>query len=307
MSKKELKKAIGKSKRRKREDLRQDVNNDLWGLGYRIVMQKLGAQGANPTLNSMQMERIVSTLFPTHAVREQEGPSDQDEEIPLFSEEELEQAARSMKNKKSPGPDGIPAEALKVIAKTRPQLLLNMYNDCLKEGTLPKSWKMQRLALISKRKEDPDSPSAYRRANRPLCMLDTPGKLLKRMLQPRLAAAVERAGNLSERQHGFRRDHSTIGAVEEVVRTAQIAQQGNHYSRKITVLATLDVGNASNSARWCNIHNALENTFKVPQYLPQMLRSCLRNRVVIYDTSEGPCRKEITAGAAQSSVLGPEL
>lgn len=178
-----------------------------------------------------------------------------------------------------------------------------MYNSCLQEGVFHKNWKKQRLVLINKGKGDPCTPSAYR----PLCMLDTAGKLLEKMLKPRISAAVQRAGNLSLKQHGFRRGHSTIGAIEEVIRTFQAAQQSNHYSRKVVLLVTLDVRNAFNSARWCDILNALETTFSVPQYLMRMVKCYLKDRELIYDTTEGPHRKEITAGAAQGSILGPDL
>lgn len=299
----ELKKSIKKSKKQKWEELRRDVNMDPWGLGYKVVMRKIGAQTTSPALSPAKMENIVNTLFPTHPRRDRGVSSHQESEIPLFSEEELLRAVSCMQNKKAPGPDGIPAEVLKVIARTCPELLLNMYNICLEDGFFHKTWKTQRLVLISKGKVDPDSPSAYR----PLCMLDTAGKLLERMLKPRLSAAVERAGDLSERQHGFRKGHSTIGAVEEVVRAAQVTHQGNHYSRKVVVLATLDVRNAFNSARWCDMLNALENNFRVPQYLRRMVEDYLSDRELIYDTTEGPRRKEVNAGAAQGSILGPDL
>ena len=51
-------------------------------------------------------------------------------------------------------------------------------------------WKKQRLVLISKGKGYPEDPSAYR----PLCVLDTLGKLLERLLKPRLSAAIENSG-----------------------------------------------------------------------------------------------------------------
>lgn len=157
--------------------------------------------------------------------------------------------------------------------------------------------------LTSNGKGNRDSPSAYR----PLCMLDTAGKLLEKLLKPRIATAVERAGGLSERQHGFRRGHSTITAVEEVVEAFREAQRGNHYSRRVVMLVTLDVRNAFNSARWSDMLNALENTFNVPQYLLRMVQSYLRDRELVYETSDGPRRRQITAGAAQGSILGPDL
>jgi hypothetical protein len=97
-----------------------------------------------------------------------------------------------------PGPDGVSTEVLKVVARNCPPILLNMFNRCLRWGVFCRRWKFQRLTMISKGKGIPGTPSAYR----PLFMLDTAGKLLERLLKPRLAAAIADAGGLSGRQHG---------------------------------------------------------------------------------------------------------
>ena len=47
--------------------------------------------------------------------------------------------------------------------------------------------------LIGKGKGPVDAPSSYR----PLCMLDTAGKLLEKLVRPRLQAALKAAGDLS--------------------------------------------------------------------------------------------------------------
>ena len=107
----------------------------------------------------MQRINIVDELFPTHAPREPDKAIEIGE-IPKISE----------------------AEALKTAVRTCPQLLLDMYNGYLKQGYFYKQWKVQRLVLTSKGKGDLNSAGAYR----PLCMLDTAGKLLEKIIRPRL-------------------------------------------------------------------------------------------------------------------------
>lgn len=303
-ARKYLKIAIIESKRSKWEELRSNVNEDPWGLGYKLVIKKLGPRANTPNLTMDQMHNIVKELFPEHGVYDPENiHMNGDELATLFSTEELLNAANSIKNRKAPGPDGIPAEVLKILARERPHFLLTMYNACLMDGIFPEPWKIQKLVLISKGKGDPEHPSSYR----PLCMLDTAGKLLEKLIKPRLARAIEGAGGLSNRQYGFRPGRSTLGALDEVVQSVYAAQTGNHHSRRIVLIVTLDVKNAFNSARWRDILKALEIRFKIPTYLKRLVRSYLQNRVLIYDTISGPHRKQITAGAAQGSVLGPEL
>ncbi|KAM8707458.1 hypothetical protein ACLKA7_011527 [Drosophila subpalustris] len=295
--------AIKTSKKTKWEELRNDINNNPWGMGYKLVMKKLGANPSLPLLDSGKMAEIVGALFPTHPPLE--APSEELSEgpPPLFTLQELASAAGALKNNKSPGPDGVPTEVLKAIAAERPQVLLDMYNACLVEGKFPAVWKQQKLTLISKGKGNPERAEAYR----PLCMLDTSGKLLERLIKPRLAAAVESAGGLSPRQHGFRPGHSTLGAIHDVIDTVSTAQRGNHYSRKIVLLATLDVRNAFNSVNWSDIVNTLEFRYQTPRYLMKMTRSYLSDRVLLYDTSDGSRQLAITSGAAQGSILGPDL
>ena len=144
-------------------------------------------------LDEQATKVIVDTLFPDHPNNQHPQSEVRRDEIPLFTEAEMAEAIRSMKNGKAPGPDGIPAEALKVALKVIPGILLAMFNACLVLGVFPKTWKEARLVLLCKGKGVPGAPSSYR----PLCMLNTIGKVMERMLRTRLRRAVEAAGGLS--------------------------------------------------------------------------------------------------------------
>ena len=222
---------------------------------------------------------------------------------PPITEAELRRAAGALKNKKAPGPDGLPAEVLKAVARSHPDLLLNMYNSCLRAGVFYSRWKEARLVLIGKSKGPADAPSSYR----PLCMLDTARKLLGKLVKPRLQAAIRVAGDLSGRQYGFRTGRSTIDVIQEVVKAAKSTERGNHFSRSVYLLVTLDVKNAFNFVRWVDALEALKRNFRVPQYLLHIIGYYLSDCFIVYKTEDGPKRKELTAGAAQGSMLGPNL
>uniref|UniRef100_A0ABD2W1H1 Reverse transcriptase domain-containing protein n=1 Tax=Trichogramma kaykai TaxID=54128 RepID=A0ABD2W1H1_9HYME len=100
--------------------------------------------------------------------------------------------------------------------------------------------------LLLKPGKQPDASSSYR----PLCMLDTAGKILERIICRRLEVYTEAPAGLSDRQHGFRRGRSTIDAIESVTTAAREAVRGAIGSRKYCAVVTLDVRNAFNSARW---------------------------------------------------------
>uniref|UniRef100_A0ABD2WXW7 Reverse transcriptase domain-containing protein n=1 Tax=Trichogramma kaykai TaxID=54128 RepID=A0ABD2WXW7_9HYME len=113
---------------------------------------------------------------------------------------ELKRAQSRIRERSAPGPDGVPNLALKLAIAARPDIFLEVYTTYLETGVFPSSWKRQRLVLLPKPGKPPDEPSSYR----PLCMLDTAGKILERIICDRLEAFAERPGGLSERQYGFR-------------------------------------------------------------------------------------------------------
>ncbi|CAB0037031.1 unnamed protein product [Trichogramma brassicae] len=144
----------------------------------------------------------------------------------------------------------------------------------------------------------PEEPSSYR----PLCMLDTAGKILERIICDRLEATTESPGGLSDHQYGFRKGRSTINAIENVIATAREAIAGKRWSRgtkKYCAVVTLDVKNAFNSARW-NINAALRR-MRTPEYLLRIVASYLSARELDYDTDDGPESYRITAGVPQGS------
>lgn len=300
-AKKSLRSAINKSKARCWRELTEDVNRDPWGLGYKIATKRLGAYRAPCVLDKTTMDRIVRDLFPTHPEGRNEEPIIT-EEIPLFSLEELENAVLSLKPKKSPGPDGIPNEVLKLVYQFRPNLLLDMFNACIAQGIFSKIWKVGRLVLVSKKNADPEASSGYR----PLCMLDTAGKLLEKLLKTRLLSAIRDAGDLSPNQYGFRAGRSTINAISEVVEAVRRAEAHNHHSRRLVLLVTLDVRNAFNTAKWSDMMEALAS-FNVPRYLLRIVANYLQDRYILYESEEGIHQSKLSAGAAQGSVLGPDL
>lgn len=98
-----------------------------------------------------------------------------------------------------------------------------------------------------------------------------------------------------------------MGAMKDVVATVTAAWGGGGTSGRIVLLAALDVRNAFNSLRWVDVIGDLEQRFHAPAYLMRMIRSYLSDRELLYHTSGGPKRRIVTSGAAQGSILGPDL
>ncbi|CAB0038265.1 unnamed protein product [Trichogramma brassicae] len=301
-----LRVAIKTSKRRCWRQLCDEVDNDVWGKPYKVAMSRLGCPQAKQPSSPLLVRGAVAALFP----RVPSGPALRlprraEEPILAVTLEELKGAQSRIKECSAPGPDGIPNSALKIAVAARPDIFLRVYTTCLETGVFPFSWKRQRLVLLPKPGKPPDEPSSYR----PLCMLDTAGKILERIICDRLEAFTERPGGLSERQYGFRKGRSTIDAIDDVISTAREAIAGKRWYRgtkKYCAVVTLDVRNAFNSARWDNILAALRRLL-VPDYLLRIIASYFSARVLDFTTDEGPESYEVTAGVPQGSVLGPIL
>ena len=59
--------------------------------------------------------------------------------------------------------------------------------------------------------------------------------------------------------------------------------------------------------RWLHGLNTLKRDFQLPQYFLRLIGDYSKDRFIVYDTEDDPKRKELTAGAAQGSLLGPDI
>ncbi|CAB0039506.1 unnamed protein product [Trichogramma brassicae] len=245
-----LRMAIKTSKRRCWRQLCDEVNNDVWGKPYRIAMSRLGCPQAKQPSSPLLVRGAVSALFPR--VPRAGRPATAASSGGAYTGRHLGGTQRSSVEDKGalrarPGWH-TQLGAQDRYCRTTRHLLAGVY-DVSETGVFPSGWKRQRLVLLPKPGKPPDEPSSYR----PLCMLDTAGKILERIICDRLELFTERPGGLSERQYGFRKGRSTIDAIEDVVSAAREAIAGKRWYRgtkKYCAVVTLDVRNAFNSARW---------------------------------------------------------
>ncbi|XP_070144861.1 uncharacterized protein [Drosophila kikkawai] len=222
-----------------------------------------------------------------------------------ISEEEVMSAVASSKISKAPGPDGIPNAALHAVIRANTSLFTELYNKCIGERTFPRIWKQQRLVLIPKPGKLNDDPSSYR----PLCMLNTLGKIFERIICSRLEREIEERGALSGHQHGFRKKRSTIDAIREVTQLAANAIEGERWqggTKQYCLVCTLDVKNAFNSANWSLVLQALQRA-GISGYLIKLIADYFKDRVLLYESDAGHQQHQVTGGVPQGSVLGPIL
>ena len=68
----------------------------------------------------------------------------------LFTLEELKRAGGRLKAKKAPGIDGLPNEIFKEVIGAYPEIVLEVFNSCLRERRFFADWMKQRLVLLRK-------------------------------------------------------------------------------------------------------------------------------------------------------------
>lgn len=155
------------------------------------------------------------------------------------------------------------------------------------EGLFPRAWKKATFILLRKGNKPLDQPSSYR----PICLINTIGKLFERVIKNWLVDHLEQTNRISHRQFGFTKGRSTIDAINSAIDIVNKAGIGPLYKRELCAMVSLDVANAFNSASWVRIEEALAKK-RVPPYLIRVLRSYLSDRKLIY--GEAKCRKVTT-------------
>jgi hypothetical protein len=277
-AKRALVRAIKRAKEAAWKSLCDLVQKNPWGLPYKVVMDKLTRPPPIPELDTKKD-------WPEDINNENSWKIDIDE---------LKNAARGLKPKIAPGPDGLTNEVVRAIVSCNPDILIGVYNTCLANGVFPKTWKIARFVLIRKSDKPLESPSSYRF----ICLLDCLGKLFKKVLDNRLRRFLDENDRLHSRQFVFRKGRSTIDALNVLRETVTP-------NRKIGIL-TLDIKNAFNSASWNVILDAMQEK-EVPKYLQRIVSSYLENRTLNFDTGGAETKVEVTCGVPQESVIGPTL
>ena len=125
---------------------------------------------------------------------------------PQYSE--TRQAIRSLKNNKSPGPDGIPAEVFKRGGYLLTRRLHLLICTIWEHVTIPQDWKDANIVVIYKNKGD----RAVCGNSRGISLLSIAGKVLSKIMLNRLVEHISEAV-LPETQCGFRKSRSTTDMV----------------------------------------------------------------------------------------------
>lgn len=136
-----FKNAISAAKANALKDLPASVDDDPWGIAYKVVRKKINATCGGTPQDPAALASIVSELFPSHDTLWQPALEPPASDFPSITSCEVTEAAKRIKTNKAPGIDGIPGVIVKAAATARPEVFRDTFQQCLLDEVFPKRWK----------------------------------------------------------------------------------------------------------------------------------------------------------------------
>lgn len=166
--------------------------------------------------------------------------------ISQIENSEVLEHIKKLKADKSPGPDGICNEALKIGAPVLTPHFTQLFNLILEEEKVPKQWCTSDIILLFKKGNSLDIGNY-----RPISLLASTYKLFSSIILKRISDDIDR--QQPKEQAGFRSGFSTVDHIHTL---EQIIEKYREYNRPLYV-AFIDYSKAFDSISHCSIWNAL--------------------------------------------------
>lgn len=143
-------------------------------------------------INDEEMSQFLKDIklkeLPESMARELDEP---------VKELEIRQIISTLKNNKSPGPDGYINKFYKAFTDMLSPLLLHTYHHALQSGTMAPSWREATIVVIHKDGKDPTKCQSYR----PISLLNADLRILTAILARRVNKTIKEIIHLN--QTGF--------------------------------------------------------------------------------------------------------
>jgi hypothetical protein len=216
---------------------------------------------------------------------------------------EVYNTLRTLKNKKTPGPDNMPYELYKLLNKDNPMinLLTQYFNYWMKYTIVPKDANKGTIICLPKTKEYTGDLGKIR----PITLLQTERKIVTAIINRRLQIKNEELNLLRGNNFGFMTGKSTNNNVTII---KSIIDQAKVHNKELYI-ASLDIQKAYDSVPWEAIEVTLRR-IKVPQRLIKLFKIlCLDpSRKLTIDTPYGPTewfspRTSVPQGDKSSCIL----
>ena len=217
--------------------------------------------------------------------------------IAHISNEEILDIINSLENK-STGPSSIPLKLLSLIPDLIIIPLAYIINMSLRTGEYPDLLKLVKVIPIHKGGSTQDVNNY-----RPISLLSIFDKIIEKIMHKRLYSFLEKHNILIHNQFGFRKNNSTVYALEQITEMIKEAVDRGKFGCGIFI----DLRKAFDTVNHEILLMKLEH-YGIRGNMLNWFQSYLNNRkqyVVINGKSSAPL--DINCGVPQGSVLGPLL
>lgn len=212
-------------------------------------------------------------------------------------ESELKNLMKKVKNKKSPGYDGIGNGVLKYLIKKNLAYFVALFNLLLSSLVYPKSWKIGKLILLPKPGKKLNSASSLR----PITLLPGLGKIFEMLLITRINEKLDDMTYFSESQHGFRAYRSTETATRRLIELMRAARKKSY-----SLLVAVDFSAAFDSIEHRHIYKNLQAAGLGDSELAA-LKQILTEREVRYEDGHRKRTRKPRVGTPQGSAASPSI
>ena len=166
----------------------------------------------------------------------------------LLTQKELSQAIYDLKNNKSPGPDGIPVDLIKVFFPKLQDFLWNLYLEICEAGELHLTARRGIISLLEKLGKD----GLFLKNWRPLSLLNADYKIFSKILANRLKHALPHV--IHHSQTGFMQGRymaEGIMKIQEIMQTCDLTGTDG-------IVISFDFKKAFDTVEWTAIYATLE-------------------------------------------------
>ena len=212
----------------------------------------------------------------------------------IISKEDIEKELRTLKNRKSPSPDGIANEMLKYGGKELTLHMTQLFQQVLNSGVTSKVWKETIINTLFE-KGSKTTPDNYRG----IALLNTILKLFTKVILSKLVTYIQPR----EEQQGFRKNRSTTDA-NFIIR--QIIEKSIEFNNP-AYLCFVDLTKAFDRVRLTDVTECLRDR-EVPEQMVRVIKELNTNTTARIKVNNQTSRCiTIKNGVRQGDSLSPML
>ena len=212
------------------------------------------------------------------------------------TKEEIKKAIMLLKNGKSAGPDGIPAEVLKADLQTSVDMLHPLFTRIWEDEVIPQDWKEGYIVKLPK-KGDLSQCKNYRG----IMLLSIPGKVLNRIILNRIKAAVDVL--LRDQQAGFRKGRS---CTDQIATLRIIIEQSLEWNSSLYI-NFIDFEKAFDSLDRESLWHLMKHYGIPDKYIRLIKNTYTGMQCQVLHGGEASPKFEVKTGVRQGCLLSPFL